>query len=249
MDVIIIDDEAIARQRMVNLCKDVKSINIIKECSKGEEAIREINRHGPDLIFLDIRMKDITGFDVLRGINHSPKPIIVFVTAFDEYALEAFEFNAFDFLLKPFKDERFHQMLEKVKNLTQKEIDQAFEKKLTKLFELNVQGKSSKLPIKQKGKIVLLDLDEINYICADGYYAEIFTAKKKYVIRESLTNLFELLNENLFHRVHRSTIVNIDFIQEIISSDFAEIDVKMKDNLLFRVSKSHKKDFLKKIGI
>lgn len=249
MDVIVIDDEAIARQRMVNLCKSVSSMNVVKECSKGEEAIREINHYRPDLIFLDIRMKDISGFDVLKEINQAPKPIIVFVTAFDEYALQAFEFNAFDFLLKPFKDERFHQMLEKVKNLTQNEIDLAFEKKLHKLFELNVQGKCSKLPIKQKGKIVLIELDEIRYICADGYYAEIFTDRKKYVIRETLNNLSELLNENIFHRVHRSTIVNIDFIQEIVSSDFAEIDVKMKDNELFRVSKSHKKDFLQKIGI
>lgn len=249
MDVIIIDDEVLARQRMFNLCTEVNSINVIKQCSKGEQAIIEINNRRPDLIFLDIRMKDINGFEVLQGIKQEPKPIIVFVTAHDEYALQAFEFDAFDFLLKPFKDKRFHQMLEKVKNLTHKEIELAFEKKMTKLLEINSEEKKWKLPIKQKGKIILLNIEEINYICAFGYYAEIFTGQKKYIIRESLTNLFKCLNEKLFQRIHRSTIVNIDFIQELVRSDYAEIDVKMKDNKLFRVSKSHKKSFLKKIGI
>ncbi|MFD1096499.1 LytR/AlgR family response regulator transcription factor [Salegentibacter chungangensis] len=254
MKALIVDDEILARKRILNLLTSVDKITVIEECSNGKTAIERINKLKPDLLFLDINMKDMNGFEVLQNVNISPKPIVVFVTAYDHYALKAFDFEAFDFLLKPYRDDRFYRTIDKLLKLSQPEIDQNFEKKMQEFFKLNAQKNESqnssfRLPVKQGHRTILLDPSEIKYICASGYYAEIFTEDKKYLLRESLKNLIKLLDKKKFCRVHRSAIVNIDYIKEIVHSDYSEIDVRMKDNKLIRVSKSNKKDFLHQLGM
>ncbi len=254
MKALVIDDEGLARRRVLNLLEDVKEIEVIGECSNGKTAIKEINDKKPDLIFLDINMKDMNGFEVLQKVEISPKPIVIFVTAYDNYALKAFDVEAFDFLLKPFKDQRFYKTIDKVLKTTRAEADSNFEKRMVEFFHEYSGGKKilnaiSKIPIKQGNKTALVDPQEILYILASGYYAEIFTASKKYVLRESLNNLEENLDSRFFVRVHRSTILNMNFVKEIIHSDYSEIDAHMTDDKLLRVSKSHKKEFLEKIGI
>ncbi|MFV9485046.1 LytR/AlgR family response regulator transcription factor [Christiangramia sp. ASW11-125] len=253
MKALIIDDEELARKRVLNLLEDVSQIDILGECSNGKTAIEKINRDKPDLIFLDINMKDMNGFDVLKKIEIDPKPIVIFVTAYDTYALKAFDAEAFDFLLKPFKDERFFKTITKVLNTTTSEAEENFEKRLVELFheysKSNLHLNSvSKIPVKQGNKTSLVDPREIHYIQASGYYAEIYVDGRKHVLRESLNNLAEILDHN-FIRIHRSTIVNLNFVHEIIHSDYSEIDAKMTCGKLLHVSKSHKKEFLEKIGI
>lgn len=254
MKALIVDDETLARKRISNLLTTVEKITVVEECSNGKTAIIRINELKPDLVFLDINMKDMNGFEVLQNVNVSPKPIVVFVTAYDHYALKAFDFEAFDFLLKPFRDERFYKTIDKLLNLSQPEIDENFEKKMKEFFSLNkekIQDKeaASRLPVKQGHRTILLDPLKIKYICASGYYAEIYTEENKYVLRESLKQLIKLLNQKIFFRIHRSAIVNINYIQEIVHSDYSEMDVRMKDNKLIRVSKSNKKEFLLQLGI
>ncbi len=250
---IIVDDEMLARKRITSLLKQVNGIEIIKECSSGRSAVTEINLSSPDLIFLDINMKDLNGFQVLQKIKVHPKPIVIFVTAYDKYALKAFDVEAFDFMVKPFKEERFFKAVHKVLDLSRKEIDDIYLsrfnelKRLTKTT-LNSEPKFSNLPIRQGNKTVLLNTHKIRYIIASGYYAEIYTKDKKLIIRDSLSNLLKILNTDVFYRVHRSAIVNLSYIQEIVHSNYSEIDVRMKDNKLISVSKSHKKEFLKKLG-
>ena len=254
MKALVIDDEELARKRVLNLLEDVEDIEVIGECSNGRTAIERINTDKPDLIFLDINMKDMNGFEVLKRVEIANKPVVIFVTAYDNYALKAFDVDAFDFLLKPFKDERFFRTIDKVLKTTKTEANENFEKRMVEFFHEYSKGgiqlnSVSKIPIKQGNKTALVDPKEIMYIQASGYYAEIFVNSKKYVLRESLNNLEEILDNNLFIRIHRSTIINLNFVDEIIHSEYSEIDAKMTDGKLLHISKSHKKEFLEKIGI
>ncbi|RZS90475.1 LytR/AlgR family response regulator transcription factor [Aquimarina brevivitae] len=254
MKALVIDDEKLARKRVLHLLETIPEIEVAGECSNGKTAIDSINNMQPDLIFLDINMKDMTGFEVLQKVNISPKPVVIFVTAYDNYALKAFDVEAFDFLLKPFKDERFYRSIDKVLSLSKSEVDANFEKRIIELFNLykSKSGQTEltqKLLIKQGKKTILLDPLEIIYINASGCYAELFVEDKKYVMRETLSNLCKNLDKDVFLRIHRSTIVNLNHVKEIVHSDFSEIDARMTNNKLLHVSKSHKKDFLKKIGI
>lgn len=253
MNAVIVDDEMLARKRVIGLLEKTDKINVVKECSNGRAAISTINTVKPDIIFLDINMKDLSGFDVLQEIDFSPKPIVVFVTAYDQYALKAFDYDAFDFLLKPFEDERFYRTIDKALKTNRKDLDEKFHHTLQELMELRKSSSSGKenqtlLPIRQGNKTTLLEVNKIRYVIASGYYAEIFTKDKKHVLRESLGNLMELFDEESFFRISRSAIVNLKYVQEIIHSNYSEIDVKMKDNKIMRVSKPNKKDFLSKIG-
>lgn len=254
MKALVIDDEELARKRVLYLLQQVPDVQILGECSNGKTAIAEINKMRPDIIFLDINMADMSGFEVLQKVTISPKPIVIFVTAYDNYALKAFDADAFDFLLKPFKDERFFRTMEKVRKISTNEADENFEKRIIELFNLYKKKSKktaarTKLPIKQGNKTVLLDPADIMYITASGYYAEIFMENKKYVLRESLNNLCETLDSNKFVRIHRSSIVNLQHVKEIVHSEFSEIDARMADNSLLHISKTYKKDFLEKVGI
>jgi len=253
---IIIDDEFLARKRVSNLLNDVKDIQVIDECSSGKEAITKINSAKPDLIFLDIKITDMTGFDILKEIDQNTMPLVIFITAFDEFALKAFDFFAFDYLLKPFKDERFFQSTNRVIELFKSNKSQGLNKKINNLLKYIenpnqefLEVKKTKLAIKSNGKISFINKDDIKYILASGYYAEIFTDQKKYVLRESLNSLLSQLNSFKFQRVHRSTIINTSLIKEVLYSNYGEIDVKMLDEKLFRISKTYKKEFQNKVGI
>ena len=253
MNAVIVDDEMLARKRIVGLLEKIDNINVLKECSNGRAAIASINDVKPDIIFLDINMKDLSGFDVLQEIEFSPKPIVVFVTAYDQYAIKAFDYDAFDFLLKPFEDERFFKTIDKALKTNRKDLDDKFHHTLEELIQLRKSSSPNKenhslLPIRQGNKTTLLEVNKIRYVIASGYYAEIFTKTRKHVLRESLGNLMEMFDEDSFFRISRSAIVNLKYVQEIIHSNYSEIDVKMKDNKIIRVSKPNKKDFLSKIG-
>lgn len=247
----IVDDEPLARKRISDLLTEFETVEVVRECSSGKKAVHEINKLMPDVVFLDINLKDLNGFQVLQKINVFPKPAVIFVTAYDKHAQKAFDFEAFDFLLKPFKEERFFKTMDKVFKTNQKQVDENFDKIVDQFFKINdipVNKFSSKLPVRQGNKTVLLEKLKIEYILASGYYAEIYKKDKKYVTRESLNNLIEILDPRIFFRVHRSAIINLNFVQEIINSGYSEIDVRMKDNRLVRISKSQKRKFLSKLG-
>jgi len=247
---LIIDDEPLARQRLEDLLSDINLIQLEGVCKTGAEAIHKIDEIQPDIIFLDIELKDMTGFDVLDNISTKKKPLVIFVTAYDEFALKAFDNFAFDYLLKPFKDERFYKST--LNAIDYIKLNNPFnEERLGELISYlkssdnnYVSGYLKTIPIKQKHKTSFLKLSDIKYILASGYYAEIYTEEKMYLIRESLKKLSTELDPNKFVRVHRSTIVNLEYVQELVNSNFGDMDVKMNDHELFRVSKNYKKEFL-----
>lgn len=253
---LIVDDESLSRKRVSNLLNDIKEIELIGECSSGKDAIHIITTKTPDLVFLDIQLTDMTGFDILKQIDPSVRPLVIFITAFDEFALKAFDFFAFDYLLKPFKDERFLQSTNKVIESFYSKESHGLDRKINDLLkyienpkEDFLEIRTSKLAIKANGKISFIEKDKIKYILASGYYAEIYSDQKKYLLRESLNSLLDQLTSSKFIRIHRSTIINISFINEVIYSNYGEIDVKMQDEKLFRISKTHKKEFQRKMGI
>ncbi len=252
---LIIDDESLARQRLKNLILEIPELQISGTCNTGKNAIEKINELQPDLIFLDIKLKDMNGFDILEQISVEKTPLVIFVSAYDEFALKAFDYFAFDYLLKPFKDDRFFKAVSNAINHFKHDDFVHFEDKLNNLIkyvkkdeEIHVPAKE-KLAIKLGNKVSFLEMKEIKYIIASGYYAEIYTNEKKHLLRESLTNLTQRLDSNQFIRIHRSTIVNISSISELIHSNYGEIDLKTTDNKLFRISKSYKKEFQSLMGI
>jgi two-component system LytT family response regulator len=253
---LLIDDEILARKRLHNLLNEVPEITILGECSSGKEAIQMITQLQPQLIFLDIQMKDMTGFDVLNALKIKAKPLVIFVTAYDKYAIKGFDYFAFDYLLKPFRDERFFKSLRKacdhLKNNKTTELETKLDGLLNYMQNPDTQTQDTgiqKLPIKLGNKVHFINTKYIKYIEASGYYAEIHTDEKQYLLREPLSNLIVKLNKIEFARIHRSTIINLEYLQELVHSNYNELDVKMKDGKLFRISKSYKKELFTKLGL
>ncbi len=177
-------------------------------------------------------------------------PLIVFITAYDNYAIQAFNNYALDFLLKPFKNNRFFETLNRIEERIKLNSNGTDIRK----FLMEVQGRipnplASRLPIRENNRTVFVNKDRIKYICASSYYSDIYSLEKKYTVRESLKNLMPQLNAHKFVRIHRSTIINIDYMLELVHSDYNEMDVRMQDQELFRISKSYKKEFLQKLGL
>lgn len=254
ISVLIIDDEPLARSMISSLLIPRPEFEVIGQCGTGKEAVNMINMHNPDLIFLDIKLKDMTGFDVLEAISIN-FPLVIFATAFDSYSLKAFDYFAFDYLLKPFSEERFYKSINKVVETLKSADTEFLQNKIQSLLEYIQPGtkknvsKNKTIPIPLTNKTVFINTIDIVYITASNSYIQIFTTDKKYLLRNSMSNIMLELADSHFSRIHRSTIINIEFIKELINSDFGEIDVKMKDLKLFRISRSYKKEFLQKIGL
>jgi two-component system LytT family response regulator len=254
---LIIDDEPLARERLFNLTRDIKEFNVLDLCKTGREALNKIKLLKPDFIFLDIQMKDMTGFDVLKNLDHSERPLVIFVTAYDKYAVMAFDNYALDYLLKPFKKERFLETTNRIIHHFKKENQSDLYFKIDELMknfesvkqEGNKKVSEEKIKIRIGNTTSFVKTNEIYYILASGSYADIFTTKKTHVVRSSLNDLETNTRNTSLIRIHRSAIINIDYLDKIISSGFGEIDVKMMDGKLFRVSKTYKKEFQKKIKL
>ncbi len=251
---LIIDDEPLARRRVQMLLQEWPEIRVLGECGNGSEAIRRITSDAPDLIFLDIQMKDMTGFDVLQSLPAERLPLTIFITAYDQYAIRAFDVFAFDYLLKPFKEERFHLSVKKALASLQEKQPAQPATQLQSLLDYLQQKQSpeptaTSLALKMSGRICFVEFADIRYIEASGYYIEVYTREKKYLIRDSLTNMVDKLPPSCFIRIHRSTIINIDYLSEIIHLGLGEVEVLMKDDKRYRVSRSYKEGFFEKMGI
>lgn len=250
--VLIIDDESLARQRIRTLLSRREDVEILEECKNGKSAIQAITEKQPDLIFLDIKMKDMTGFDVLSKLDKELWPLTIFITAFDEYAIQAFDAFAFDYLLKPFKDERFYLSLDRaIESLQQQQAEEDVVKlKQMVNYLQQEQQEAEPLALKQGSKISLVKMDDIRYIEASGYYIEVYTSEtKRLLLRESMTNMLEQLAAPQFMRIHRSTIINTRYLAEIQHTGAGDVVTKMKDGKTFRVSKSYKDQLFKRLKL
>ena len=215
--VCIVDDEPIACRRIQRLLKDDTSIEIVKICNNGEHATEAIRKLSPDLIFLDIQMPGMDGFEVLKSLQNENMPHVIFVTAYDRYAIQAFEVHALDYLLKPFDTERFEEALSRAKT----QIEQDRNRTLNKgLFALLEEMKTpprylERLVIKASGRVFFLKTEEIDWIEAQGKYVSIHAGKEEHLVREGMNTLENELDPRKFVRIHKSTIVNVDRIQQL----------------------------------
>ncbi len=215
--VCIVDDEPIACRRIQRLLKDDTSIEIVKICNNGEHATEAIRKLSPDLVFLDIQMPGMDGFEVLKSLQNENMPHVIFVTAYDRYAIQAFEVHALDYLLKPFDTERFEEALTRAKA----QIEQDRNRTLNKgIFALLEEMKTpprylERLVIKASGRVFFLKTEEIDWIEAQGKYVSIHAGKEEHLVREGMNTLENELDPRKFVRIHKSTIVNVDRIQQL----------------------------------
>ncbi len=226
--VLVVDDEPLARRNLTVLLRRDPDTASITECSSGMEAIEEIRKSQPNLLFLDVQMPECGGFDVLELLGGELPPVIIFVTAYDEYALRAFEAGALDYLLKPFDDARFGRALSRAKE------------KLAHYLPAR-SGAAERLVVRSQGRVLFLDVAEIDWIEAAGYYACLHVGGDTHVLRRSLSELEQDLREANFTRIHRSIIVNRDRIRGLELQEGGEYEVILRSRVRLRLSRRYRK--------
>jgi two-component system LytT family response regulator len=228
MHVLVVDDEALARSNLTVLLRRDPDIGSIAESGSGLEAVEEIRKSKPHLVFLDVQMPECDGFDVLELLGGELPPAIVFVTAHDEYALRAFEAGALDYLLKPFDNARFYRALERAK--------------ASLAHRLTLQSRpAQRLVIKSPGQVLFVNVSDIDWIEAAGYYACLHVGGNTHVMRRTLSDLERDLGEEQFIRIHRSTIVNIERICALELRDTGDYEVVLKSKARLRLSRRYRK--------
>jgi two-component system LytT family response regulator len=228
LQVLVVDDEELARSSLTVLLRRDPDIGSITECESGAEAIESIRRSTPHLAFLDVQMPECNGFDVLEMLGSEAPPAIIFVTAYDTYALRAFEAGALDYLLKPFDDARFHRALQRAKD------------RLATAIERESRS-PQRLVVKNQGQVLFIDINDIDWIEAAGYYACLHVATETHVLRRTLAELERDLGEDRFIRIHRSIIVNVERIHGLEVRETGEYEVVLKSKARLRLSRRFRK--------
>ena len=252
---IIVDDERPARRRLRELLEKRSEIAILAECLNGEEAVRRIREAQPDLLFLDIQMPGLDGFGVVGQIGSAQMPATIFVTAYDQYALKAFEACALDYLLKPFSDERFERSLARVLSFVRTQQREEFSNRVLSLLE-HVRPKPLEatpapldcLMIKNGGRILFLRVEEIDWIEAAGVYVQVHTAGKTWLHRFSLGELEARLDPRQFLRIHRSTIVNRQKVRELQPHSHGDFLLVLRDGTELKLSRGYRQKVETRLG-
>jgi two-component system LytT family response regulator len=232
---LIVDDEPLARSNLAILLRADPEIEIVKECGSGAEAVTEIRNAKPDLVFLDVQMPECDGFDVLELLGQNMPPAVVFVTAYDQYALRAFEAGALDYLLKPFDNARFERALERAKQKI------AHGRDLPRTLE--------RLAIKGSGQVAFVKVAEIDWVEAADYYACLHVGTKTHLLRRSMTELERELAAGTFCRVHRSTIVNLDRVRGLKLREDGEYEVQLENGIRLPLSRRYRRELQARLGV
>lgn len=237
--VIIVDDEQAARQLIKEYLEDYSDLIVLGEANNGVDAVKMINEFKPDLVFLDIQMPGLTGFDVLKHLEELPQ--IIFSTAYDQYALKAFEVHAVDYLLKPYAKDRFKIAVERL--FQNKETNKA--EALTSSLLMESASYPAKILVQSQNKLVTISVKDVIRIEAYGDYSKLVTADKTYLSNFGISTLEEKLNPSIFIRVHRSSIINLDKVKEL-NKYTKSYDVTMQNDDVVRVSRGYM-DNIKKL--
>ncbi|MFC1639309.1 LytR/AlgR family response regulator transcription factor [Gemmatimonadota bacterium] len=258
--VLVVDDEPLARSGLIKLCGADPDLELVGECADGRAAVAAICQIEPDLLLLDIQMPEMDGFEVLHAVGAESMPHVIFVTAYDQFAVQAFEVHALDYLLKPFDDERFFAAIERAKQairgadlgvlrsrllglLTEtglEDVEEAHVRPATAASAANRRGYLTRIAVKETGRVVLVRVDEIDWVEAANYCAKLHTRDRVHIIRESLKALELQLDPTQFFRVSRSAIVNLDRIQEIQPYARGSQTVILKDGTRVTMSRSRR---------
>ena len=259
LSALIVDDEPLARRTIHLLLKEDTDIGRIAECPDGIKAAKAIQNQHPDLLFLDIQMPGMTGFEVLEQIGADHMPVTVFVTAYDRYAIKAFEVHALDYLLKPFDDERFREALRRAKDYIEGKHIQEMTARLVSLLETRSRPESqtdhrpggrhqTRFSIKSSGRVYFVDAKTIDWIEAAGNYVQLHTGKEVHLVHESMSDLQSKLDPQRFARVHRSTIVNLERIKELRPLFYGDYCIVLRDGTKLTLSRTYKSVILQMTG-
>ena len=232
---LIVDDEPLARNNLAVLLQLDPQIEIVHECGSGVEALAEIRSAKPDLVFLDVQMPECDGFDVLELLGKDLPPAVIFVTAYDQYALRAFEAGALDYLLKPFDNTRFGRALGRAKE------------RIT--HGVSLPRTVERLAIKSVGQVSFVRVSEIDWIEAADYYACLHVGPRTHLLRRSMSELEQELDPTVFCRIHRSTIVNLDRVQDLMLSEGGEYEVLLESGTRLRLSRRYRKPLQSRLGV
>jgi two-component system LytT family response regulator len=258
--VLIVDDEPLARQRIEDLLAREGNVEIVGTADNGAAAIDAIRTLQPDLLFLDVQMPGKTGLEVARAIGPESMPATIFVTAYDQHALQAFDLAALDYLVKPFDDERFEQAFRRARRLVALEDTGRLHERLRTLLGEDTAPVAAESPaapakyldriaVESKGKVQFVPVEDIDYIAADGPYAELVVGGRRHVIREAMQTLEERLDPTRFMRVHRSVIVQLDRVDTLLRGAGGDYEIQLKDGTRLRVSRSRREELTQRLGL
>ena len=246
---LIVDDESLAREALLVMLDDDPEIDVIAECRNGREAVTVIREQSPDVVFLDIQMPGMDGFQVVEDVGAIHMPVTIFVTAYDKHALRAFEAHALDYLLKPFDHERFSNALQRAKTLVrQQKLGEISEGLLAVLQDLKSkkpervaqQEPLDRVVIKSGGRIYFLKTEEIDWVEGAGDYLTLHSGSQTHLIRETMGNFHASLNPQKFLRIHRSTIVNIERIKDIRPVYKGEYVITLTSGISLKASRGYR---------
>jgi two-component system, LytTR family, response regulator len=257
--VLIVDDELLARQRLEDLLRDCDDVEIVGTAENGDAAVEAIQNLQPDLVFLDVQMPGKTGVEVVRTIGPQRMPATVFVTAYDRYAVEAFDMAAVDYLVKPFDDERFEQAFSRARRLIElAEVDRLSGRLLAVLqgdrpAAPAAPGAASeyleRIAVEARGQVRVVPVDSVEYITASGPYAELHVSGKTHVIRERMQTLEERLDPAKFLRIHRSAIVRLDQVDTLVRDPGGDYEVRLKSGAQLSVSRGRVEQLERWMGL
>jgi len=262
--ILIVDDEALGRLRVQDLVRNEHGVEIVGEAADGDAAVKAIRELEPDLVFLDVQMPKKSGLDVVKAIGAERMPMTIFVTAYDRYALEAFDVAALDYLVKPFDDDRFEQAFRRARrSLALEGVDRARAQLLAMLRQSEGGARPpapkpgtaetstylERIAVEMHGQVKPIPVSQIDYISAAGPYAELHVGDRRYVIREAMQTLEDRLDPNRFMRVHRSVIVRLDLVEALHRGGGGDYELQMKGGVRLRVSRSRREGLERWLGI
>ncbi|MBV9067280.1 MAG: response regulator [Acidobacteria bacterium] len=255
--VLIADDEALARDRIADLLAHEANVVVAGTASTGLEAIEAIRTLKPDLVFLDVQMPGRTGLEVVDDIGAESMPATIFVTAFDKFALNAFDRAAVDYLVKPFDDDRFAQAFRRARKMIElEEVQEVTQRLLALLHEPSTATPPApkhdyleRISVESRGQVRVVPVDKVDYITADGPYAELHVGDRVFAIRERMQTLDERLDPAIFFRIHRSAIVRLDRIDTLLRHPGGDYGVRLKNGTELSLSRGRREELEEKLGI
>lgn len=246
---IIVDDEPLARERLRELVEERTDVTLVAEARNGQEAVVAVRCDHPDLLLLDVQMPELDGFGVLEALTSNERPSVVFVTAYDRYALRAFDVHALDYLLKPFDDARFHAALDRAVERHRQGGSAALTARLLALLrridpdetpaDLKPDDPLDRIAVRTSSRWHLIEINDIDWIEGSGVYARLVVGEKSYLLRTSLSDLENRLDSDRFSRIHRSTIVQLDRVREVRPHAHGEFVLVLKDGTRLKVSRTY----------
>jgi two-component system, LytTR family, response regulator len=266
--VLIVDDEPLARQRLEDLLRAERGVEIVASVDNGAAAVDAVRSLRPDIAFLDVQMPGKTGIDVVREVGPEAMPLTIFVTAYDRYALQAFDLAAVDYLVKPFDDERFEQAFHRARRYVELEEMGELRERLLAVLDGGARSAPAPAPatgssgaspsgpqyleriaVEMRGKVRVVPVSQIEYITASGPYVELHTSERAYLIREAIHTLEQKLDPNRFLRIHRSIIVRVDLIDTFHRGAGGDYEVQLKSGARLRVSRSRREELERRLGV